>query len=1075
MPLTSEETTNKIDIFLNQVSQKYLMKAEQSSSIESPVGQANIKEKFKKLIFAETKEYAETVGTLVPTDLILEAQQLRLLRIGMEIDSSNNSKTRIGLDCFQELSQVLSISSVSKGLEHKLAYVALAYYLSNGGKEQEALDYFIKVRNVFKEGGFLPFNILEPSFVKLYYSFCIILSSWRSQNTEAHTAYDDLPLSDRLGNGTCELVIDMAVRAVSDMPWIDLQDKIAIITAYQMLSAKCYAEEQFCDPIYLKKAVDFATTSVEQIMTLKNLIAMGHKYGETKEARQRASKEMMALLFPETAAREAARQAEREAFIKEAKQRLEYLDEFLKNSLKQSEEYRKTAEQHARNVINDWAVAAKKEANHRSYQNLKIKGAVMAATYVLVPYVAPVIAPAISGIAGGLGVSAAAATTIGTTLAPAISKAVISTTLDAMVNDDYKHLGKNILKSAAINAVPAGAGLIVNVGDASTKAVEMMKQAAVNMSKGATEAAFNHGNILQGTFIAAASGAVSDKISKALPTEVSHIAALEPAIFSGVQEATTSLVTGTGDPLIGGLHKAAETFVINQMGNSLRAGITVALPPINNPTNAAFHKVKEKSDKEILADENSTKTKQQNVGRKKLSSSKLRAEDQPQSSNQSSSSTTYLSKISRVPSTLSQLDERAAHRQANNLRWLEQLELFSGGLDHFTSQGQASSSRGILNLYQQHQIGTRGMGEVQAAYGASHMGLSVALVGTGNVNRSSISGGWIGGYKINLPEIEHPCASAFRPNLSIEDGVHNNYPVSENIDRGFKFLHGFGKGVAINTVTTAACSIPVVGGVLLTAGGGLIYGHAASMATKFEQDNFTLTREHRDIMRNPLLSDAEKQKHLQDAQVRYEQAKQQRLNAGGVVTRVKNMWEQHPEGLGNSIGLFFGFGRLGPTGSGVCASTILPIKPQLPFKFGWSKQQHSHILEKKFNIPPGKEHCDFITGHGGVHGYENFANARATANFRANLGDDAVPFLQKIGPHGNNVYTGMRSLDKNKGWRLDFDPNDLSKGVHINWWHLSKDMKVYKGMIKIDRMDENLYWDVLSHFPRIRSTIGEKL
>ena len=333
-----------------------------------------------------------------------------------------------------------------------------------------------------------------------------------------------------------------------------------------------------------------------------------------------------------------------------------------------------------------------------------------------------------------------------------------------------------------------------------------------------------------------------------------------------------------------------------------------------------------------------------------------------------------------------------------------------------------------------------------------------------NVSNNAISG---------ISNWHRPQVLSFNSNYvsSSKPMVEGPLQVSENIDRGFKFLHGFGKGVAINTVTTAACSIPVVGGVLLTAGGGLIYGHAASMATKFEQDNFTLTREHREIMRNPLLSDAEKQKHLQDAQVRYEQAKQQRLNAGGVVTRVKNMWEQHPEGLGNSIGLFFGFGRLGPTGSGVCASTILPIKPQLPFKFGWSKQQHTHILEKKFNIPPGKEHCDFITGHGGVHGYENFANARATANFRANLGDDAVPFLQEIGPYRNNIYTGMQSLDGNRGWRLDFNPRDSNIGGHINWWHISEIGKIYRGMIKVDHMDSNLYWDILSHFPRTLPTI----
>ncbi len=105
-------------------------------------------------------------------------------------------------------------------------------------------------------------------------------------------------------------------------------------------------------------------------------------------------------------------------------------------------------------------------------------------------------------------------------------------------------------------------------------------------------------------------------------------------------------------------------------------------------------------------------------------------------------------KTQPVSTALSNPNEQTTHRQANNLRWLEQLELFSGGLDHFTSQGQASNSwsnhdfdlesmtynaqsKMILNLYQQHKVGTRVMGAMQAGVGIGQLGLSAALAETG--------------------------------------------------------------------------------------------------------------------------------------------------------------------------------------------------------------------------------------------------------------------------------------------------------------------------------------------------------
>lgn len=112
---------------------------------------------------------------------------------------------------------------------------------------------------------------------------------------------------------------------------------------------------------------------------------------------------------------------------------------------------------------------------------------------------------------------------------------------------------------------------------------------------------------------------------------------------------------------------------------------------------------------------------------------------QTQSTNQSSSSTTSL---------LHSDELAAAHRQANNIRWLKKLEMFSGSLDYFTSQEQDSSSwrnnsfdlesmlyrsqsKVMLHSYQKYQVGTRAMGAMQAAYGTSQIGLSVALAGTG--------------------------------------------------------------------------------------------------------------------------------------------------------------------------------------------------------------------------------------------------------------------------------------------------------------------------------------------------------
>ena len=108
--------------------------------------------------------------------------------------------------------------------------------------------------------------------------------------------------------------------------------------------------------------------------------------------------------------------------------------------------------------------------------------------------------------------------------------------------------------------------------------------------------------------------------------------------------------------------------------------------------------------------------------------------------------------------------------------------------------------------------------------------------------------------------------------------------------------------------------------------------------------------------------------------------------------------------------------------------------------------------------------------------FEAFENAREMARVRANLSDDAVPFLQEIGPHSNNVYTGIQSPDGLSGWRIDFDPQNPEKGFHVNWWFREGPKRRdgwYSGAITIEGGTQQDYWEILNHFPRRENLIGE--
>ena len=95
----------------------------------------------------------------------------------------------------------------------------------------------------------------------------------------------------------------------------------------------------------------------------------------------------------------------------------------------------------------------------------------------------------------------------------------------------------------------------------------------------------------------------------------------------------------------------------------------------------------------------------------------------------------------------------------------------------------------------------------------------------------------------------------------------------------------------------------------------------------------------------------------------------------------------------------------------------------------------------------------------------SFSAARNAARGRANLGDDAVDFVQELGPLKGQV-SGRMSPDGLRGWRVDWD--DV-KGFHVNWWDRTGGNKrgswLY-GAIKVPSKSYGDFGELLSHFPK---------
>lgn len=99
-----------------------------------------------------------------------------------------------------------------------------------------------------------------------------------------------------------------------------------------------------------------------------------------------------------------------------------------------------------------------------------------------------------------------------------------------------------------------------------------------------------------------------------------------------------------------------------------------------------------------------------------------------------------------------------------------------------------------------------------------------------------------------------------------------------------------------------------------------------------------------------------------------------------------------------------------------------------------------------------------LRGFENVAAFDSFDHARTAAREFAGLGDNAVPFVQELGPLKGRV-TGSMSADGLRGWRLDFD---ASKGFHVNWWDRSLGAKRSSWIYGANTVPSRTYGDYLN-------------
>jgi len=119
-----------------------------------------------------------------------------------------------------------------------------------------------------------------------------------------------------------------------------------------------------------------------------------------------------------------------------------------------------------------------------------------------------------------------------------------------------------------------------------------------------------------------------------------------------------------------------------------------------------------------------------------------------------------------------------------------------------------------------------------------------------------------------------------------------------------------------------------------------------------------------------------------------------------------------------------------------------------------------HNAELECDIP-----TPLVRGIEQIREYSSYNAARGAGRLFSGLGDEAIDFVQEIGPHTGSV-TGRMSADGLRGWRIDYDP---SKGFHVNWWDRTGGPKrkdwLY-GANKIVNGTEDDFLQLIQHFPK---------
>ncbi len=300
----------------------------------------------------------------------------------------------------------------------------------------------------------------------------------------------------------------------------------------------------------------------------------------------------------------------------------------------------------------------------------------------------------------------------------------------------------------------------------------------------------------------------------------------------------------------------------------------------------------------------------------------------------------------------------------------------------------------------------------------------------------------------------------------IEDGTANSAATLHTLG---KFFLGFFSGTAVNGAIFKLNQMRFVGtfvrGVGLLGAATMIV-EAIGIAADFERDNLLFTEDFEHTLSNPLIPAERRQLLLEESIQRQAKARQEAEQLKSLGARFR----ENPAIYGFGIGSFLYIEQLSP--STCAANAFMNLRIRNPLK-SVDNDRHLEFLSKVVKAPAGAEYIEVATG--GAHGFENFAKARTMATIRANLGENAVPYLSIRGPHKGNVYVGMGTKDSSCLWRLDLNtrvPKDKPPIPHINWqYYDNKSETLYYGAINIDMtLDE--YYQIINHFPRKLQFIG---